>query len=87
MAGYAVVGSLQIPAWSPLGAVPGATLAGIRARMAGAREYPGTPLVVARAVAGILCGAGVLAAPLRRKNSAVGARRCLCCPSCPAPRR
>ena len=73
LAGYAVVGALQILVWNPLAAVPGATLAEIRAQMAGAHENPGTPLVVAWAVAGILCGAGVLVAALRRKISAAGA--------------
>ncbi|WP_286166534.1 hypothetical protein [Arthrobacter sp. AQ5-05] len=73
VAGYAVVGALQIMVWNPLAAVPGATLAGIRAEMSGAGEYPGTPLVVAWALTGILLGAGVLLAALRRKVSAAGA--------------
>ncbi|RAX51291.1 hypothetical protein DQ353_00735 [Arthrobacter sp. AQ5-05] len=41
--------------------------------MSGAGEYPGTPLVVAWALTGILLGAGVLLAALRRKVSAAGA--------------
>ncbi|MDQ0095323.1 hypothetical protein [Paeniglutamicibacter psychrophenolicus] len=70
---YAVVGALQILVWNPLAAVPGATLAEIRAQMAGAREHAGTPLVVAWSLTGILLGAGVLVAALRRKISAAGA--------------
>lgn len=73
VAGYAVLGALQILVWNPLAAVPGATLAEIRAQMAGAGEYAGTPLVVAWAVTGILLGVGMLVAALLRKLSAAGA--------------
>lgn len=70
---YAVVGALHIMVWNPSAAVPGATLAEIRAEMAVAHEYAGTHLVVAWAVAGILLGAGLLFAALLRKISAAGA--------------
>lgn len=73
VAGYAVLGALQILVWNPLAAVPGATLAEIRAQMAGAGEHAGTPLVVAWAVTGILLGVGMPVAALLRKLSAAGA--------------
>lgn len=72
---YAVVGALQILVWNPLAAVPGSTLTEIRAQLAGVNESTGTALVVVWAATGILLGAGVLVAALRRNISAVGATR------------
>lgn len=72
---YAVVGALQILIWNPLAAVPGSTLREIRAQMDGFNESTGTATVLVWAAIGILLGAGVLVAALRRKISAAGATR------------
>ncbi|WP_255316486.1 hypothetical protein [Nesterenkonia sp. Act20] len=64
MAGYAVVGALQILVWNPLAAVPGATLSEINSELAQANETLAAPLVMAWAVIGVLLAAAVLLAAL-----------------------
>lgn len=65
VAGYAVVGALQILVWNPLAAVPGATLGEIHTELAQANETMAVPLVVAWAVIGTALAAVVLLAAWR----------------------
>lgn len=63
--GYAVVGALQILAWNPLAAVPGATLGEIHARLEQMNETLAAPLVLAWAVIGTALAAAVLFAAVK----------------------
>jgi hypothetical protein len=60
VAGYAVIGALQILVWNPLAAVPGATLGEIHAQLAQANETLAAPLVLAWAAIGTALAAAVL---------------------------
>jgi hypothetical protein len=64
VAGYAAVGAVQILVWNPLAAVPGATLAQIRAHLDGSNETLAAPLVLAWAGTGVVLAAAVLLAAL-----------------------
>lgn len=66
VAGYAVVGALQILVWNPLAAVPGATLGEIHAQLEQANETLVAPLVLAWAVIGTALAAAVLRAAMKR---------------------
>lgn len=71
VAGYAVVGALQILVWNPLAAVPGATLGEIHAGLAQANETLAAPLVLAWAVVGTALTAAVLLAAMKRSITRV----------------
>ncbi|WP_174722209.1 hypothetical protein [Cryobacterium lyxosi] len=68
---YALVGVLQILVWNPLAAVPGATLAQIRANMTLANEPLVANGVVIWAAIGMVLAAVVLVVTIVRHTSAV----------------
>lgn len=68
---YAIVGVLQILVWNPLAAVPGSTLAQIRAEMADANESLTADWVMAWGGIGVLlAGIVLLVSTLRRSGRA-----------------
>ena len=71
VAAYAVAGVLQILVWNPLAAVPGATLAQIRADMTLANEPLNANGVVIWAAIGMVLAAVVLVVTIVRHTSAV----------------
>ncbi|WP_233201768.1 hypothetical protein [Cryobacterium sp. Y11] len=73
VAGYAIVGVLQILVWNPLAAVPGATLGQIRADMARVDESLTADLVLIWGAIGIALAAVVLLVATRRHTSPVAA--------------
>jgi hypothetical protein len=71
VAGYALVGVLQVLVWNPLAAAPGAALGEINAHLERANETLAAPLVLGWALTGTALATGVLVAALRRHITTV----------------